>query len=50
MEQKEEGCCTIDYEHHKAIFEKRRRAFLKDPDKRSFIVFAHTTRHPCCSG
>jgi hypothetical protein len=33
MEEKEESCCTIDYQHHKEIFEKRRRAFLKDPEK-----------------
>ena len=33
MDEKEESCCTIDYEHHKEIFEKRRRGFLKDPDK-----------------
>ena len=33
MDEKEESCCTIDYAHHKEIFEKRRQAFLKDPDK-----------------
>jgi len=32
MEEKEEICCTIDYQHHKEIFEKRRQAFLKDPE------------------
>jgi hypothetical protein len=39
MEQKEESCCTIDYQHHKEIFEQRRTAFLKDPEK------AVTTHH-----
>jgi hypothetical protein len=33
MEEKEESCCTIDYQHHKEIFEKRRQAFVKDPEK-----------------
>jgi len=33
MNEKEESCCTIDYQHHKEIFEKRRQVFLKDPDK-----------------
>ena len=33
MDEKEASCCTIDYEHHKEIFEKRRQVFLKDPDK-----------------
>jgi hypothetical protein len=33
MDDKEESCCTIDYEHHKEIFERRRQAFLKDPEK-----------------
>jgi hypothetical protein len=29
----EEPCCSIDYEHHKEIFEKRRQAFLDHPEK-----------------
>lgn len=29
----EEACCTIDYAHHKEIFEQRRAAYAKDPDK-----------------
>ena len=29
----EEACCTIDYAHHKKIFEARRRAYAQDPDK-----------------
>src|SRR5262245_2387737 len=33
MDDKEESCCTIDYQHHKKIFEQRRQAFLKDPEK-----------------
>jgi hypothetical protein len=33
MDNKEESCCTIDYQHHKEIFERRRQAFLKDPEK-----------------
>lgn len=33
MEETDESFCTIDYEHHKEIFEKRRQAYLKDPDK-----------------
>jgi hypothetical protein len=33
MDEKEESCCTIDYQHHKEIFEKRRQAFLNDPEK-----------------
>ncbi len=33
MEEKEESCCSINYEHHKEIFEKRRKAYLKNPEK-----------------
>jgi hypothetical protein len=33
MDEKEESCCTINYQHHKEIFENRRQAFLKDPEK-----------------
>ena len=33
MEEKEESCCSIDYEHHKEIFEKRRRAAMENPEK-----------------
>ena len=33
MDEKEERCCTIDYQHHKEIFEQRRQAFIKNPDK-----------------
>ena len=33
MEEKEESCCTIDYQHHKEIFEARKQAFFKDPEK-----------------
>jgi hypothetical protein len=33
MDDKEEGCCSIDYQHHKEIFEQRREAFVKEPDK-----------------
>lgn len=33
MDDKEESCCTIDYQLHKEIFETRRQAFLKDPEK-----------------
>lgn len=33
MDEKEESCCTIAYQQHKEIFEKRRQAFLKDPEK-----------------
>ena len=29
----EESCCSIDYEHHKEIFERRRSAFLEHPEK-----------------
>jgi hypothetical protein len=32
MDEKEESCCTIDYTHHKEIFEKRKQAFLKGED------------------
>ncbi|MGH7828141.1 MAG: hypothetical protein ACREQ7_23545 [Candidatus Binatia bacterium] len=32
-EEKEESCYTIDYQHHKEIFERRRQAFVKDPEK-----------------
>lgn len=31
MDDKEAICCSIDYRHHKEIFEQRRRAFLQDP-------------------
>jgi hypothetical protein len=33
MDEKEEGCCTIDYHHQKKIFEQRRQAFLKKPEQ-----------------
>lgn len=33
MREQEENCCTIDYQHHKQIFEQRRQSFLKDPEK-----------------
>jgi hypothetical protein len=33
MDEKENSCCTIDYQHHKEIFEQRRQTFLKDPEK-----------------
>ena len=33
MDEKEASCCTIDYQHHREIFEKRRQAFLQDPEK-----------------
>ncbi len=33
MEQKEESCCSINYKHHKEIFERRRRAYIKNPKK-----------------
>ena len=29
----EEACCTIDYAHHKKIFEQRRAAYAQDPEK-----------------
>lgn len=29
----EDACCTIDYEHHKEIFEQRRAVYAKDPTK-----------------
>jgi len=33
MDEKEASCCTIDYQHHKEIFESRRQVFLKNPEK-----------------
>jgi hypothetical protein len=33
MDEKEESCCTIDYQHHKAIFEERRQAFFERSGK-----------------
>jgi hypothetical protein len=33
MDEKEESCCTIDYQRHRKIFEQRRQTFLKDPEK-----------------
>jgi hypothetical protein len=41
MDEKEESCCTIDYQHHKEIFEQRRQMFLKDPEK---AVTAHRAK------
>jgi hypothetical protein len=32
MDEKEQSCCTIDYQRHKEIFEMRRAAFLKEPE------------------
>jgi hypothetical protein len=37
----EESCCSIDYEHHREIFERRRRAFLEHPEK---AVTVHQTK------
>lgn len=31
-EKDETACCSIDYRHHKEIFEKRRSAFMKNPE------------------
>jgi hypothetical protein len=33
MDEKEESCCSIDYQRHKEIFEMRRLAFAQDPEK-----------------
>jgi hypothetical protein len=33
MDNKEESCCTIDYQHHKEIFERRRKAFVNELEK-----------------
>ena len=33
MEDREDSCCSIDYRHHKEIFEKRRRDFLANPNR-----------------
>lgn len=33
MAKEEDSCCTIDYQHHKEIFEQRRQFFLKEPSK-----------------
>ena len=33
MAKKDESCCTIDYQHHKKIFDQRRQIFLNDPSK-----------------
>ncbi len=27
------GCCSIDYSHHKAVFERRREVYREDPSK-----------------
>ena len=37
----EEACCTIDYAHHKEIFEQRRAAYAREPDK---AVTVHEAR------
>lgn len=33
LEEKEEACCSIDYAHHKEIFERRRQAYAKNPEQ-----------------
>lgn len=33
MDEREESCCSIDYQHHKEIFEKRRSDYLANPEK-----------------
>jgi hypothetical protein len=33
LDEKEESCCSIDYEHHREIYERRRRAFLEHPEE-----------------
>jgi len=35
------GCCSIDYGHHKAVFERRQRAYREDPSK---AVTVHEAR------
>ena len=32
-DDRDESCCSIDYAHHKEVFEKRREAFRADPSK-----------------
>ena len=27
------GCCSIDYTHHKEVFERRQKAYREDPSK-----------------
>lgn len=41
VDEREESCCSIDYQHHKEIFEKRRRAYLENPEK---AVTVHQAR------
>ena len=33
FDENEDACCSIDYAHHKEIFEKRRLAYARDPEK-----------------
>jgi hypothetical protein len=37
----DESCCSIDYAHHKEVFEKRRQAYNADP---STAVTVHEAR------
>lgn len=32
IDDQEESCCSIDYEHHREIFERRREAFVEHPE------------------
>jgi len=41
MEEKEDSCCAIDYERHKAIFEERRQGFAEHPER---AVAVHQAR------
>lgn len=32
-DETEESCCSINYQHHREIFEKRRQRFLDHPEE-----------------
>ena len=40
-DDREEACCSIDYQHHREIFEKRRQAYMENPEK---AVTVHQSR------
>ena len=40
-DEREESCCSIDYERHRRIFEERRKRFLENPES---AVTVHRAR------
>ena len=41
LDDQEESCCSINYQHHREIYEKRRRTFMEHPEE---AVTVHQAR------